>query len=84
VARFLSREDAEEAFAKTQKALLTKKRNIWKPTAIIFIVIAAYLLLVDISHHVRGATQTLSSATEQAPVPDGEPEPADQVLKPPH
>lgn len=46
VARFASREDAEEAFAKTQRALLCGKRNIWKMISFLLIAILLFLYVI--------------------------------------
>jgi predicted nucleic acid-binding Zn ribbon protein len=90
VARFRSRDEAEEAFSKTQKALMGGKDNRWRTIAIGLIVVLALMLVVVVLplmgavHNLNGKVHAASSTSSAEPeMKDGVPLDADQVLKPP-
>lgn len=89
IARFPAREDAEEAFAAVQKAVMRKKFAwlfcILKTLAAlvvagIVVTIIGYFLLAGVLRLPSGSPAASAPAAE---IPSGVPVPADQVLKPP-
>ena len=96
VAHFAAREDAEEAFAKVEKALSFRKGTSSALNKALLVLAAAIVLVVlgvagfgfYINHAAYSSLNNLSgSATPVMPtVPqqEGIPLPADEVLKPPH
>ena len=84
VARFASREDAEEAFAAVQKVLMKKRWCRMKGWLAWAIGIAILILLIMfIGRIIGGHSSVGSSAASQNNLPQGVPLPADQILEPP-
>lgn len=88
VAHFRAREDADEALAKVQKVLMTRRFSVWMALARFvgcFLLLAFLLLMAGyflVSSHIKGAG-LIPSAAPPVKMEDGVPMPADQVLRPP-
>lgn len=85
VARFASREDAEEAFVAVQRVLMKRKWG-WVKCLLIGIVsvLCVALLIVLFDRYFSGHTLSVIPASgTPGSLPQGVPLPADQVLKPP-
>jgi len=89
VARFASREEAEEALLAIQKVLMKKKwsrlRTVLTGAVGLFAIIVVYSFLNNLAGHtvLRKAPVNTSAPNQPAQIENGVPMPADQVLQPP-
>jgi hypothetical protein len=91
VARFLAREDAEKAFARTQNTLMNGGTNLWRLLGMVSMILVVVVALVVVGSFARtvlmhGESRSLET-TAGALMPEGSkegmPQSADQVLTPP-
>lgn len=84
VARFPSREDADEAFIAVRQILMKSRRPGWLRALAIAagVVIAVFVAIVLVSIYAGPVRHVLASGSATV-IPSGVPLPADQVLRPP-